>query len=176
MNQLGFPLYMNGQAVQPPSKFRHDVPNATGYSAFYMNDKEVRGPVTLQHWPTAGVGEYFSEPLGQSIAEFAAFQRPRSTLRKVTSMSPLLSGIGAVADASAGQATGGEGGAEKTLEIMLAVVVVGLVVRGVAGYYVGKAMAPRGRESKYAWGGAAASVLLGTLGLGVEAGVALSNK
>lgn len=130
---------------------------------------------------STGFGEYFSEPLGQTMMPSAygvpAFQRPRSTmLRKVTSVSPLLSGLGAVADASAAPATGGEPGAEKALEIVLAVVVVGLIVRGVAGYYVGKAMAPRGRESKYAWGGAAASVLLGTLGLGVEAGVALSNK
>jgi len=154
MSQLGFPLYMNGQ--------------------------EIREPVTLQHWPSAGIGEYFSESvsgLGQTMMPaygIPAYQRPRSTFSKVTAMSPLLSGIGQVTEAVTEAAK--EPSVKMSLAIVAGVVAVGLLVRGVSGYYVGKAIAPRGRESKYAWGGVAASILLGTLGLGIEAGIALSNK
>lgn len=60
--------------------------------------------------------------------------------------------------------------------MLVAAVVVGLAATGVAGYYVGKAVAPsRDRESKYAWWGVAAALLGGPVGLGIEAGVALTH-
>jgi hypothetical protein len=57
------------------------------------------------------------------------------------------------------------------------VVVTGLAVRGVAGYFVGKALAPSEEdEAVYAWSGVGASILLGTLGLGIEAAIALNAR
>lgn len=60
--------------------------------------------------------------------------------------------------------------------VLVAAVAVGLAATGVAGYYVGKAVAPsRDRESKYAWWGVVAALLGGPVGLGIEAGVALTH-
>lgn len=56
-------------------------------------------------------------------------------------------------------------------------IVVGVGLRGVAGYLVGRELAPSSdRETKYAWWGAAASVVFGTVGLGVQAVVAHRNR
>lgn len=61
--------------------------------------------------------------------------------------------------------------------VLVAAVVLGLAVTGVASYYVGKAIAPsRDKESKYAWWGVFAGLVGGPVGLGIEAGVALSHK
>ena len=61
--------------------------------------------------------------------------------------------------------------------LLVAAVAVGLVLTGVSGYYVGKAVAPsRDRESKYAWWGVVAALAGGPIGLGIESAVALSHK
>lgn len=61
--------------------------------------------------------------------------------------------------------------------MLVASVALGIVVTGVSGYYVGKAVAPsRDRENKYAWWGVAAALFGGPLGLGIEAAVALEHK
>lgn len=72
--------------------------------------------------------------------------------------------------------TGGAAAPVLAGSLLVAAVVVGLAATGVAGYYVGKAVAPsRDRESKYAWWGVAAALLGGPVGLGIEAGVALTH-
>lgn len=78
-----------------------------------------------------------------------------------------LSGLGDAGSAAAPVLAG---------SLLVGVVIVGLAATGVAGYYVGKAVAPsRDRESKYAWWGVAAALLGGPVGLGIEAGVALTH-
>lgn len=159
MNQLGYPLYMDG--------------------------KEIHGPVTLHHAPSApaGVGEYFSEPLtGLGQPMIPAFQQPRkvSWMSKAASFSPLMGALGEAADAAADKVTAEQGGDQKaamTATVALAAIGVGLALRGVAGYFAGKAMAPSASdENKYAWGGVAASMLFGALGLGVEGAIALRAR
>lgn len=61
--------------------------------------------------------------------------------------------------------------------VLVAAVALGLVMTGVSGYYVGKAVAPSSsKESKYAWWGVAAALFAGPVGLGIEAGIALNHK
>lgn len=61
--------------------------------------------------------------------------------------------------------------------LLVAGFMVGVAIRGIAGYYVGKAMAPNQQaESKYAWWGVPAAVVFGTLGLAVEAGFAMRGR
>lgn len=60
---------------------------------------------------------------------------------------------------------------------LVAFVMMDLALSGVAGYYVGKAVAPSSSsENKYAWWGVAAGLLGGPIGLGIEALVALNHK
>lgn len=61
--------------------------------------------------------------------------------------------------------------------VLVAGFMLGVAVRGVAGYYVGKALAPSQQaESKYAWWGVPTAIVFGTLGLGVEAAIALRGR
>jgi hypothetical protein len=61
--------------------------------------------------------------------------------------------------------------------VLVAVVMFDMVLSGVAGYFVGKAVAPSHQvENKYAWWGVAAGLLGGPVGLGIEAVVALNHK
>lgn len=61
--------------------------------------------------------------------------------------------------------------------VLVAVVMFDMVLSGVAGYFVGKAVAPsHSVENKYAWWGVAAGLLGGPVGLGIEAVVALNHK
>lgn len=157
----------------------------------YLDGKEVHGPLTLHHGPTPpppmqGMGEYFTEPLaglGQSTLELPAYQMPRQRLSwwsKAARVSPLMGALGEAADAAAEQVSAQQQGNQKaalTAGAALALVGVGLLIRGAAGYYAGKAMAPsRADADKYAWGGVAASVLLGSLGLGIEGVIALRAR
>jgi len=54
--------------------------------------------------------------------------------------------------------------------------IVAIAAVGVSGYVAGKAMAPRGRETAYSWGGAALGLVLGPIGLGILGAVALSAR
>ena len=154
----------------------------------YMDGKEIHGPVSLHHGPTPpmpmkGMGEYFSVPmngLGQTL-KLSAYQAPkRSWWSTAASVSPLMGALGAAADAAADSVAAEQTGNQKaamTATFALALVGVGLLVRGASGYFAGKAMAPsEADEDKYAWGGAAASVLLGSLGLGITGAVALHAR
>lgn len=94
--------------------------------------------------------------------------------------SPVINAIKRIArrNAVSGLGDAGASAAAPVLAggLLVGVVIVGLAATGVAGYYVGKAVAPsRDRESKYAWWGVAAALLGGPVGLGIEAGVALTH-
>jgi hypothetical protein len=79
-----------------------------------------------------------------------------------------LQGLGADPNAGVLAAVAGLG---------VALLVAGAAVRGIAGYYVGKTVAPsREDEGKYAWGGAVAGILLGPVGMAATAGVGLMSK
>lgn len=122
------------------------------------------------------VGEYYPEPTAQNLGELVAYDVAThglgQTLRTVSidrgrrklmaNLSPLF-GLGE----SFEPITGGE----------VLAGIVGIGVRGVAGYFAGKAMAPRAEsETKYAVGGVFAAIFLGAAGLGIEAGIALANR
>lgn len=116
-----------------------------------------------------GMGSLVQYPVGAYGG-----RRPRGSAMKVAAaISPLMGALGDAADAvaqkqeanTAGESSVGAG-------IALAAIFAGLVLRGGAGYLVGRQLAPRGEETAYAWGGVAASILFGSLGLGVEALIA----
>lgn len=102
-------------------------------------------------------------------------------LGTIFSGSPLVRGIQAVSglggDASTTAATTTGAAVEAASGILVAAVAVGLVLTGVGSYYVGKAVAPsRDKEVSYAWWGVAAGLVLGPVGLGIEAAIALNHK
>lgn len=74
-------------------------------------------------------------------------------------------------------ASGGAVAPAAAAGVLVAVVMFDMVLSGVAGYFVGKAVAPSSSsENKYAWWGVAAGLLGGPVGLGIEAVVALNHK
>lgn len=100
-------------------------------------------------------------------------------LGKVMNGSPLVRGLRAVSglgdDAAA--APGGAAPVAAASGLLVAAVAVGLVLTGVSGYFVGKAVAPNSsKESKYAWWGVVAALAGGPVGLGIEALVAEGHK
>ncbi len=61
--------------------------------------------------------------------------------------------------------------------LILVALALGLGITAVSGYYAGKAMAPSSAKvPKYAWWGVASALVLGPVGLGIEAAVALNHK
>lgn len=131
--------------------------------------------------PPAGAGSYYTppppEPVNGSpdglggLGSFADAFPIVTDLRRLRRRRP-VSGFGQsetteVAPVSPGPSTG----------MVVAGVMLGVTLRGVMGYYVGKAMAPNQQaESKYAWWGVPAAIVLGTAGLGIEALVSLRNR
>lgn len=130
-------------------------------------------------------------PLGSSPDGIGAYSRlydmptPGATrsgvLGCVLNGSPLIRGLRAVSglgDDASSTASATTGAAVQAASgILVAAVAVGLVASGVGSYYVGKAVAPsRDKETSYAWWGVAAGLLLGPVGLGIEAAIALNHK
>ncbi len=153
----------------------------------------------------AGYGQYNPAsyplaPFGSSPDGIGAYSRlghmpvPKAynsgVLGKVLSVSPLVQGLRAMSglgdttaapatpasSASPAVAASGEAIAGASA-ILVAAALTGLVLSGMAGYFVGKAVAPsRDKESKYAWWGVFAGLVGGPVGLGIEAIVALEHK
>jgi hypothetical protein len=101
-------------------------------------------------------------------------------LGRVLNGSPLVRAVRAVSglgDATTPTVPGAAAPVAAASAVVIAAAAVGIVLSGVGGYYVGKAVAPsRDRESKYAWWGVAAALLGGPIGLGIEAIIALEHK
>lgn len=139
---------------------------------------------TYQAAGRPGIGEYLTATgnggMGATAIERAhampmmRIDRPRGGFfRTAANVSPAIGALGQAAEA-VDEGRNGNAGAAAAI---VAVAVMGLAIRGVAGYFVGKAVAPsEDKETAYAWGGVLASVFLGTIGLGIEAGVALSQR
>ena len=136
-------------------------------------------------YPLAPFGSYGSSPDGiGAYSELApqAGATKSGVLGRVLSGSPIvrgfqaMSGLGAdstTADPNTGIATA----VAAPSALLVAAALTGIVLSGIGGYYVGKAVAPsRDREAKYAWWGVAAALLGGPVGLGIEAIVALEHK
>lgn len=110
-----------------------------------------------------GMGAYNMGPVGP---------RQRGTFRKVASrVSPFAGALGeatdVISETKAGVLTG------VAAATTLTTILLGMGLRFGAGWLVGKALAPgRADERTYSWGGAIASVLLGSVGLGATALVA----
>lgn len=105
-------------------------------------------------------------------------------LGRVAGASPLIRGIRAVSGLGADAATTSTdpnalpaSAVAGASAILVAAVAVGLVLTGVSGYYVGKAVAPSSaKENSYAWWGVFAALAGGPIGLGIEAVVGLNSK
>lgn len=148
---LGYPLYVNGKHLPGTSRIVHRPMGE------YFTE------------PVSGLGEYFTEPLG--AAPYGPL-RGRSAWKLAVQLSPLAGALGQINNAknekAAAQANG-DSAAAAVATAAVAMVVLGIVIRGGAGYFAGRAMAPtEAKKGKYAWGGALASVFFGALGLGVE--------
>ena len=149
---LGYPLYMNGQRLEEPVTISH-VPSVSGSpdglgatTSLIPQPYQPRRAVPQQR---AVSGEIM-----------AGAQHPMRGLLQA------VRGLGADSD------TGGFSPAALAFGALL-----GIAVRAGAGYFVGKAVAPsRDSEGKYAAWGIVAGVFGGTIGLGIEAAIALNNK
>lgn len=138
------------------------------------------------------LGDYFSMTPGGDLTGFggplAVSGSPDGlgALGRVANLSPLLRDVqnyrrstkGLGQDPSVPSAPVSNGGMPSPSPATLMVgVLTGAVVRGVAGYWVGKAVAPSAQsERKYALWGIPVGIFFGTLGLGIEAAIALSKK
>lgn len=125
-------------------------------------------------------------PFGGSPDGLGAYARPargpaRSSGPGAFAGSPILRNISRIRNRSIrglGDTTTGTAAAPTAAAgVLVAVVMFDMVLSGVAGYFVGKAVAPSSSsENKYAWWGVAAGLLGGPVGLGIEAVVALNHK
>lgn len=147
------------------------------------------------------LGDYFEPEVGEPVGSFFELPlQPAAPLRQPTGASP--DGIGNVLSLSPlvrdwrrmrQRSTAGLGQSESTPPVpplqeepiiniaspgaLVAWFILGAVARGAGGYFVGKAIAPsQQKELKYALWGIPVAILFGSLGLGVEAGIALSKR
>lgn len=118
-----------------------------------------------------------------AYARPAPYSKPRSSGPGAFAGSPILRNLSRIRNRSVsglGDAATTPGAAvapAAAAGVLVAVVMFDMVLSGVAGYFVGKAVAPsQSSENKYAWWGVAAGLLGGPVGLGIEAVVALNHK
>lgn len=126
-------------------------------------------PAPIQR-SAGGTGRYFG-PMAAGGLGASTWPLPRSSgaaWKVATSLSPMAGALGDTADVLRRKQVGEIGPIAATVN--LGAIVIGIGLRAGAGYFVGRALAPSGRDaSTYAWVGAAASVLFGSLGLGAQA-------
>lgn len=168
-----FPVRHN-TLVQANAGYDRDNPNfppLAPYGALRGSPDGIGAYSRLGHMPTPS--SFNSGVLGRVMAGSPLVRGMRA-----------ISGLGAddpaATPAAANTSTSVPGlatGVVAASGLLVAAVAVGLVLTGVSGYYVGKAVAPsRDRESKYAWWGVVAALAGGPIGLGIESAVALSHK
>ena len=145
-------------------------------------------PASTPLAPFGSYGSYGSSPDG--IGAYAvpvpqAGATKSGVLGTMLSGSPLIRGFQAMSGLGADAAPASSTDPASSLAtavaapsaLLVAAALTGIVLSGIGGYYVGKAVAPsRDREAKYAWWGVAAALLGGPVGLGIEAIVALEHK
>ena len=126
---------------------------------------------------TSGLGEYFSQN-GMGAFNLGPVPTPRQpgAFRKVASrVSPFAGALGDVSDVISDTRSGMITGVAAATTLTGILFAMGL--RFGAGWLVGKAVAPSAKDEKlYTWGGAIASMLFGSIGLGVEALVAQNAR
>jgi len=117
--------------------------------------------------PTGGLGGYFGRG-GAPAHAWTPQRRSGSAWKMAASLSPVAGALGDTADVLSRKRLGEVGPVMATVN--MTAILVGLVLRGGAGYLVGTALAPSAKDERaYAWTGAAASLFLGSLGLGAQA-------
>lgn len=168
----------------PPPPQSAPVEAAAGFGEYVTTpDAALEGPPMASPMPfeaSAGMGMMGMDPSG--IGSYVTYPvRARSkALQVAAAVSPLAGALGQVSDAIEQKnvdAAAGKAGTAITAGLIIGLVGVGLVLRGGAGYIVGQALAPdEDDETAYAWGGVLASLLLGSVGLGIEALVAKSQE
>ena len=151
---LGYPLYMNGQRLEEPVTISH-VPSVSGTPDGLGRASTGMQPyVPYQMVPAPRRNQSMSGDIVNAV------QHPMRGIMQA------VKGLGADSD------TGGFSPAAVAFGALL-----GIAIRAGAGYFVGKAVAPsRDSEGKYAAWGIVAGVFGGTIGLGIEAAIALNNK
>lgn len=132
-----------------------------------------------------GFGDYFeTTPGGQMTGVGGSPDGLGRALGRVTDLSPLMRdwrrfrqarGMRGLGQDDPAQPTEVSSGASPAM--IGTALVLGAIIRGAAGYAVGKAVAPNSEsERSYALWGIPVGILFGTLGLGVEAAIALSKR
>jgi hypothetical protein len=139
------------------------IPPTSGTGEYFAQNGMGMASGTGEYFAQNGMGAYNLGPVGP---------RQRGTFRKVASrVSPFAGALGeatdVISETKAGVLTG------VAAATTLTTILLGMGLRFGAGWIVGKALAPsRAEERTYTWGGAIASVLLGSVGLGATALVA----
>jgi len=146
----------------------------------YVTEQNAPGVQGVGNAPDPSMGGYGSL-VSYPVNSFsgATGRAPRGNMMKIAAaVSPFAGALGDAADAMAQkqEATqSGDTAAKLGAGVALGLIGLALVLRGGAGYVVGRAVAPRGEETAYAWAGVFASIFFGSLGLGVEALIANSD-
>lgn len=173
---LGAPQAPSLPAPAVPHAFEPPAATRTSVLAPPPSLPQLRG-ATGEYFAQNGMGEYFSQNgLGaMNLGPVPGARKPGTFRRAAAGVSPFAGALGemgdAISDARAGAITGLAAGTTVT------VLLIGLGLRFGAGWIVGKALAPSGAdENKYAWGGALASTVFGSVGLGVEALIAANAR
>jgi hypothetical protein len=108
------------------------------------------------------------------LAPAPARPMPRAVSGSVEKAIPILRDVRRVSRARSVRGLGDD--AELPVVAVVGLVVLGMALRGTAGYFAGKAMAPSAhKETSYAWTGAGVAIVFGALGLGVQGIVALRS-
>jgi len=145
---------------------------------------------TSVHTPPAhlpqisGTGDYSGQngmgifgPAGMGAVNLGPVppRRAPGAFRKVASrVSPFAGALGDMGDVISDTKSGFISGAAAATT--LTGIILGMGLRFGAGWIVGKALAPSAKDEKaYTWGGAIASVVFGSIGLGIEALVAQNS-
>lgn len=112
-----------------------------------------------------------SDPAGLGVT-MEAVRLPSRAWGTARRVSPALDAIGQTADAlTTARATGVSAG------LAIVGITIGLLIRGGAGFVVGKALAPsREAETTWSWAGAGLGLFFGTLGMGGQALYSLSKR
>lgn len=155
-----------GQSFTPLAPFGAS-PDGLGMMATYQPRQVSSGALSLGGSPLVRAAQKLMQNRKRSLRGFGDDAAPVVAATDPGTLQPAASAVTTGAAAAPAVAAG----------VLLAAVALDLALCGVAGYYVGKAVAPSSsKEQKYAWWGVAAGLIGGPLGLGIEACVALNHK
>lgn len=125
----------------------------------YMTENAERLLSAAPPFPVSGTPDGLGNAAGAGVVK--QVEKVVPLVRDVRRLRRSANGLGQEGEVTAGTVT---------------LVVLGMALRAGAGYFVGRAMAPRpSSRTAYAWTGAAVSMVFGALGLGVQGFIALRS-